>query len=143
MTTKAEYVTNSLKSAIKSARYSDFTTDFDAHPDTGDLFRFTEVNAVKRAMRNLIFTDKYERLFDPNKGCGVRALLFENITTEVLIAIKDTVMNTIRTYEPRVALEEVKVSASPDDNYVNILIAFKVINIPETQFFSITVDRAR
>ena len=98
---------------------------------------------VKKSLRNLIFTDKYERVFRPDVGCNVRALLFSNMTPESLIAIKDTIRDTIDKYEPRVAIQEIQVVAQPDQNGVVINIIFQILNIPQTQFLSITIDRAR
>jgi phage baseplate assembly protein W len=116
---------------------------FEVHPDTGDLFRFTNENAVKKSLRNLIFTDKYERVFKPDIGCNVRSMLFSNMTPESLIAIKDTIRETIDKYEPRVAIQEIQVVADPDKNGVVINMIFQILNIPQTQFLSITIDRAR
>ena len=63
-------------------RYSDFTMNLDIHPDTKQIFTFTNANAVKRAIKNLILTDNYERLFRPDIGAGLRALLFEKESRE-------------------------------------------------------------
>lgn len=124
-------------------KYSDFTMNLDMHPDTRQVFKFTNVNAVKRSIKNLIMTDKYERLFRPDIGAGIRALLFENMTSEALIAIKDAIKNTIETYEPRVVIREVEVLGHQDQNAVTVNLVFEILNIPEQQFLQITLDRAR
>jgi phage baseplate assembly protein W len=124
-------------------RYSDFTMNLDIHPDTKQIFTFTNVNAVKRSIKNLVMTDKYERLFRPNIGAGIRALLFENMTSEALIAIKDAIKSTIENYEPRVVVREIEVLGHQDQNAVTVNLIFEILNIPDTQFLQISIDRAR
>ena len=123
--------------------YSDFDVTFSPHPDHHDIFRITNVNAVKKSLRNLIMTDPYERLFQPRLGCGVRAQLFELITGNSLSILKDTITSVIQTYEPRVALQAVTVTANPDGNSVLITIIFAILNIPGSHTASIVVDRVR
>lgn len=124
-------------------RYSDFTMNLDIHPDTKQIFTFTNANAVKRAIKNLILTDNYERLFRPDIGAGLRALLFENMTSETLIAIKDAIKQTIENHEPRVVIRELEVLGHQDQNAVTVNMIFEILNIPETQSLQITLDRAR
>ena len=48
--------------------WSDLDLDFTAHPVTKDIVRKTNVEAVKRSVRNLIRTNMYERPFHPEIG---------------------------------------------------------------------------
>ena len=59
--------------------YSDLDLDFTRNPVTSDVVKLTDVEAVKRSVKNLIQTNHYERPFHPEIGSDVRALLFENI----------------------------------------------------------------
>ena len=58
--------------------FSDFFTDFSRHAQTGELNKKTNENAVKQSVRNLLLTNKGERLFQPTVGSNLKALLFEN-----------------------------------------------------------------
>jgi hypothetical protein len=62
VTTRAQKITTPQGFDPNFRKYSDFTINLDVHPDTGDAFAYTNVNAVKKALRNLVLTDKYERL---------------------------------------------------------------------------------
>lgn len=143
MTTKSQFITFSTRTQAVKPKYSDFTNNLDVHPDTKEIFRFTNVNSVKKSLRNLILTDKYERLFRPDIGCGIRGMLFENMGEDSLIAIKDTIKEVIQKYEPRVSILEIQAIGVPDNNAVTVNIAFNVLNIPETQFIQMTIERAR
>ena len=58
--------------------YKDLNLNFTRNPVTGDVATVTDVNAVKRSIRNLLLTNHYERPFHPEIGSDIPALLFEN-----------------------------------------------------------------
>ncbi len=85
----------------KQPKYSDFSTSFARNPIQSDLLRISEFDAVKRSVRSLILTDKYERLLDPNIGGNIRALLFEPIDAATTITLRNAIESTLNNYEPR------------------------------------------
>ena len=58
--------------------YKDLNLNFTANPVTGDVATVTDVNAVKRSVRNLLLTNHYDRPFHPEIGSNIPYLLFEN-----------------------------------------------------------------
>lgn len=106
--------------------YSDITTNFNIHPIKGDLMLLTDADAVKRSIRNLVFTDPFERFFNPLLGGGINASLFENISRDTEDIIKIRITETIENYEPRANLISVKVKAFPDQNAYNVTIVFSI-----------------
>ncbi len=62
------------------ARYSDLDLDFAKNPLSLDVNIKTDVDAVKRSIKNLIIPGRYERLFQPDLSAGVSGLLFEQLT---------------------------------------------------------------
>jgi phage baseplate assembly protein W len=123
--------------------YSDFHKDMTQSPINFDLARKIDEEAVKESIRNLILTDRGERLFQPDIGSDVRKMLFENITNATIELIKDLVSTTIRNFEPRVNLIGVDVLTSIDSLQVDVIITFNIINRLEPITFVITLDRAR
>ena len=101
--------------------------------------RYTNENAIKRSIKNLLLTNKYERFFNPNIGSDINKLLFENISPEVTYALKERISNVIKTYEPRCRLTFVNVKPSEDENGYYITIEFETINTtsPATLQFSL------
>ena len=71
--------TNNSKRANRI--YKDLDLDFGRNPVTNDVNKLTDVEAVKRSVRNLINTNHYERPFHPEIGSGIRGLLFEPMIT--------------------------------------------------------------
>jgi len=94
--------------------------------DTNDLVQLTELDAVKRAVKNLILTDKYERLLNPRIGSGIKALLFEPMTPITTISIRDAITNTLVEFEPRAILNDVDVQPDYDRQTYYVTIIFSI-----------------
>ena len=60
--------------------FSDFTLNLTPHPVSRDLVIETNEYAVKRAVKNLIFTEFYERPYNPLLGSNVKKSFFEPFT---------------------------------------------------------------
>lgn len=123
--------------------YSDFLTNFNLHPNTGNLLKRTDIEAVKRSIRNLLLTDKGERMFQPDLGSNVRNYLFENASSVTQNSLKESITTTIKNYEKRANLIDVIVALSNDEHSYNIDIYFTVINNPTVAVFNVQLDRVR
>jgi phage baseplate assembly protein W len=110
--------------------YKDINLNFSRHPVTGDIGTLTDMEAVKRSVRNLINTNFYERHFHPEIGSNIRNILFEPISALIADVIKRYVEDVINNFEPRVELIEIRSDANPDRNRYDISIEFFVVNSP-------------
>tara|TARA_B100000315_G_scaffold44708_1_gene39591 strand:+ start:241 stop:699 length:459 start_codon:yes stop_codon:yes gene_type:complete len=115
--------------------YKDLNLFFTKNPLTKDVSKATDVQAIKRSVRNLVLTDRGERLFHPEIGGDVKGSLFENFTPIMEVELQSAIKNVINIYEPRVVLEEVKVNDPSgndlDNNRLRITIQFYLDNVPE------------
>lgn len=123
--------------------YSDFLTNLSVHPASGDVVRFVNENAVTRSIKNLMLTDKGERLFQPNIGTNIRRMLFEPMGNATATAISRYVSDTIYTYESRAKVIRVDVTPNYDRNAYIITIIYFIINKQEPVTTEITLYRAR
>jgi phage baseplate assembly protein W len=123
--------------------YSDFLTNFNAHPNTGALLKRSDEESVKRAIRNLLLTDAGERMFQPNLGSNVRRYLFENASEVTKNNLKESILNTIKNYEPRANVIDVVVTLSNDEHTYMVDIYFNIINNPTVVVFNVQLDRVR
>lgn len=112
----------------RSPDYSDLDLDFFAHPTTGDVSRKTGEEAIKRAVRNLIFTNRYEKPFQSNIASDVRGILFEPVTPLTAIYLENAIQELIAKFEPRVALQKVEVSGDVDNNGFNVRLEYVILN---------------
>ena len=62
-----------------SQGFKDISASFKINPLNLDLIALRNENAIARSIRNLVFTLPGEKPFQPNVGCNVTKLLFENL----------------------------------------------------------------
>lgn len=132
-----------LNARRPTERFSDLPINMDEHPIRKDLVPLTGEEAIKRSVKNLMFTDRYERPFHPRKGAGLKAYLFENVNSLTAGNIRARIIDTITEYEPRVDLREVVVYVMPDENAYTAKIVFSIKNSPEPITLDIILTRIR
>jgi hypothetical protein len=123
--------------------YTDFHKDLALIPGRNDLARRVNENSVREAIKNVVLTDRGERLFQPTLGSDIRATLFENVTPATIILLKDSVSDALRAFEPRCNLLDVEVIGDIDSNSLTVNVVFNVINNEGPQTISIGIDRVR
>jgi phage baseplate assembly protein W len=123
--------------------FSDLDFNFTAHPVTKDLTRRYDENAIKTALKNLILTSNFERPFHSEIGSPIRRMLFEPATPLLAASLKQAVINTINSFEPRVELTNVAVSVDEDSYTVGISIEFRIINTTRPITLDLTLERTR
>ena len=110
--------------------YKDLNLNFTVNPVTSDVTTVTDVNAVKRSVRNLLLTNHYDRPFHPEIGSNVQALLFENFGPITANQLTRTIEEMIANFEPRARVESVECFPLQDRNTYDVRIYFYVENMP-------------
>lgn len=123
--------------------YADFKKNLEVSPLSQDLTLNKDEDAVKESIKNLILTDRGERLMQPNIGGNIYAMLFENLTPSTLKLIEENVRSTINLYEPRAELQDVTATSNIDDNAVNIRITFYIKNVEQPIDLDVFIERTR
>jgi phage baseplate assembly protein W len=123
--------------------YSDFFTDLDKHPIRSTVLRKTNVDAVKQSLRNLMLTDRGERLFQPNLGGNIRAMLFENITPQTFLTMQEHIRDVIEAHEPRADVIDVVIAQTSQEHEVQVTIVFRVVNVQEPVTLELLLERVR
>jgi len=123
--------------------FSDFLGNLEQVPGRADVARVVNENAVKQSIKNLLMTDRGERLFQPDIGCDIRGSLFENIDANTILIIKENIKTTISTYEPRCVVKNVLVQSNIDDNAVKVQVIFTVLNSTRDSSLTIDLNRVR
>tara|TARA_B100000282_G_C31416066_1_gene346801 strand:+ start:110 stop:535 length:426 start_codon:yes stop_codon:yes gene_type:complete len=133
--------TNNSKRANRI--YKDLDLDFGRNVVTDDVNKLTDVEAVKRSVRNLINTNHYERPFHPEIGSGIRGLLFEPMTPLTSLALQRKVEEVLLNFEPRISLVQVLSNANVDRNSYDLKIMFYVIGSEEPVEVETFLERLR
>ena len=131
------------KSKRATRIYKDIDLDFGRNTVTNDINKLTDVEAVKRSVRNLINTNHYERPFHPEIGSGIRGLLFEPMTPLTSLALQRKVEEVLLNFEPRISLVQVLSNANVDRNSYDLKIMFYVIGSEEPVEVETFLERLR
>ena len=123
--------------------YSDIDFTFTKKPVGGDVALSYDQQAVIRSVRNLLSTNHYEKLFNPDIGSNLNALLFENFSPLTMASIETEIKNVIDNYEPRAILDYVDVSAQEDKNAYNVTISFYIENATLPTTVTLLLERNR
>ena len=137
----AGILTNESK---RSSRiYKDLNLDFQQNTATKDIQKITDVESVKRSVRNLINLNHYEKPFHPEIGSNLRAMLFENITPQMSHAIQKEISLLLENFEPRAKLVQVSTMPEFDKNAYSATISFYVQNSPDRVVVESFLERIR
>jgi phage baseplate assembly protein W len=140
----SRYDATQTNNSLRSARiYKDLDLDFQINSATKDIQTLTDIESVKRSVRNLIKLNHYEKPFRPEIGSNLRAMLFENITPQINHAISKQIDLLIRNYEPRCRLVQLNVQPDVDRNGYRASISFFVVNHPERVEVETFLERLR
>lgn len=82
---------------------------------------------IKANLINFLLTNKGERIFNPNFGANLRALLFENIIDNSLLDLKNHIESVISTQFPQITVKEIKFENQPDDNLINFILKYEIV----------------
>jgi len=115
MATKKEHQRNAYKDAQGNnnisrnvRQYSDLDLNFTKKSSNSDVNKITDVQAVKRSLRNLVLLNYYEKPFHPEIAGGIRQMLFENMTPTIAIIISKQLEQVIQTMNQEQNLLELK-----------------------------------
>ena len=95
-----------------------------------DVNKVTDVEAVKRSVRNLLLLNTFEKPFHPEIAGDIRGLLFENMTPLTAAVISRKVEDCVANFEPRARLVGVKAQPDRDLNGYVVSVYFYVANAP-------------
>ena len=128
--------------------YRDISLYFTPNPVSGDVTQITDVQDIKRSVRNLVLTNRWDRPFHPEIASRVREALFDMFTPVTINIVRNAIEDVLRIYEPRVDVTDVVVE-DPEFNYQDqntlpIKIFFTLKNAPETlENVNVVLERIR
>ena len=126
--------------------YKDLSLFFTPNPVSGDVTMVTDVQDIKRSVRNLVMTNRFEKPFHPEIASHVRDLLFERFTPITFNLLRNRIETVLANYEPRVSVTDVEIDdtgESIDGNELNVRIFFTLKNDPQIQSVDILLERVR
>ena len=114
---------------VASRAFKDINLSFKRHPVTNDLVTIRDEDAIKRSVKNIIFTILGEKPFEPNFGSVINDALFDLDTNLNDIRIQDEITSSLKEYEPRISNIIVTVTVAPDTNEMNCTVQYDIVGL--------------
>jgi len=115
---------------VASRAFKDINLSFKRHPVTNDVLTVSDEDAIKRSVKNIVFTILGEKPFQPNFGSVINNSLFELNTSLNEIRVSDEIKQSLLNYEPRIDNIDVTISIYPDSNELNCTVQYDIVGIP-------------
>ena len=114
---------------LTSVPFKDISLTFNRHPVTDDIGVFTNENAIKRAVTNLVRTRIGERFFESLLGSAVEDSLFEQADPDNAQVLEDDIRLLLENFEPRIRRVDVRVVYPLDTNELTVTINYDIVGL--------------
>ena len=118
---------------MASRAFKDINLSFKRHPVTNDVVSINDEDAIKRSVKNIIFTILGEKPFEPDFGSVINDSLFELNTSLNQMRISDEIKQSLLNYEPRIDNISVNASVYPESNELNCVVQYDIIGLSNPQ----------
>lgn len=125
-----------LKKQANEVTFRDIDINLTQHPVTKQIVTLRDDKAISRSIKNLILTNNYERLFQPEINSHVTGSLFEQMEEISEHVLRERIIDVINNFEERAHLIEVYVVSRPEYNGFAVSIVYRPVN----QKLPVTLD---
>lgn len=85
-------------------------------------------DAIKNNLINFLLINPGERYLNPTFGGGLRAFIFEQITSDNLDFLREDINSKLINYFPNVQVDDLTVTGQIDTNQITVTLQYSVIN---------------
>tara|TARA_R110001592_G_scaffold675_1_gene3629 strand:+ start:1575 stop:2060 length:486 start_codon:yes stop_codon:yes gene_type:complete len=100
-----------------------------------DLAELQDGQAVINSIKNILTTTPGQKLLNPLLGLDFRSYLFESINTTTSYFLGQFIYLNLGVQEPRMTLNEVRITGNPDNNQYDIEIGFSIPKLDINDLF--------
>lgn len=88
---------------------------------------YTTLDQAVANARNLLLTNRGERIMQPDFGCDLDKTLFENITDNIVVGLDERIRSSFNYWLPYIFINELSVTPSEDQNriYVKLIMSLE------------------
>ena len=112
-----------------SKGFKDISLSFKKHPVTDDILVLKNEDAIKRSVQNLVRIQTGEVFFNNLLGSRISGSLFELASDDYVDPIQKEIETSIKNFEPRVTLTDVKFLSTPDENSIDVTIFYDIVGL--------------
>jgi phage baseplate assembly protein W len=84
--------------------------------------------AVKNNLINFFLTNQNERYLNPTFGGNLRAFVFQQISEGNIESLKEDIQSQLTLYFPNVVVGSLDIDSIPDEQQVNIVLKYNIID---------------
>ena len=95
---------------------------------TGINTNYTTQDAIKSNLLNFLLTGKRERIMNPGFGSGLRDIIFNPLTENLVEEIENLIINGIDTFFPNVIVNDLNVQLEQESNTTIIALNYSLAN---------------
>ena len=129
---------------MASRTFKDINLSFKRHPVTNDVLTISDEDAIKKSVKNIVFTILGEKPFMPQFGSVIGESLFDLDTNLNEVRITDEIRTSLVNFEPRIDIIDVVVQVYPDSNEMNCTVEYEIVGMTaETQIVDVLLFPAR
>ena len=89
---------------------------------------YTTQDAIRNNLINFFLTNKGDIYLNPDFGANLRIFIFEQISSNSMNDLKETVQSLISQYFINIKVDNLNILQSPDTNEVTIQLYYTIIN---------------
>jgi|TARA_R110000803_G_scaffold37393_4_gene80582 phage baseplate assembly protein W len=101
---------------------------------------YTTREVIKTNLINWLLTNQGERVFRPNFGANLRALLWEGINEGTNLALENTIQDNIASNFPTIEVKNIQFNNQNDRNTINFILDYEIHNIGQTDQVNIELQ---
>jgi phage baseplate assembly protein W len=90
---------------------------------------YTTKDVVKTNLINWLLTNQGERVFRPNFGANLRALIWEGINDGTTSALEQRITDTISSNFPSIEIISIRFDNQNDQNTINFILDYLIHNL--------------
>lgn len=106
------------------ATFTDIRGDFRRNPVTGDIDLIEDEESISNAIKNIVFINKNEVVFNSRFGAAIESELFEPLTIISARSIQDKIKNALSIFEDRIERLDVRVNTLPTEDGYDVTIKY-------------------
>jgi len=87
---------------------------------SGFKLNYTTLDQAYANAKNLLLTNRGERIMQPDFGCNLKNSLFEQLTDDIVENLEEGIRSQFNFWLPYIAINELKITPSIDNHYLKI-----------------------
>lgn len=127
---------------LRNYHFSDINKRFTANAYR-DISIKKDEDAIKESVLNILLTNKYERMDRPEFGCGIRGLLFKELSHKTVFALDRIINEQLTRWEPRIDIRFLKIAPDYENQGYRIRLVVNIIGTTRTVDLNFFLEKIR